>query len=233
MSLFLRIYTHLLPTGAAWRLGFQKQITKFFDGLTGLPSDARAYADAVYQDLFPSTTRELESWEREFGLEPNGSEATRRLALAAAWASGGGQSPAYIESVLQTAGFNLFVHEWWSSGPPYVARDPRTYTTHPKIGTWQCSTFLSGPRCSSFSTKPRCNAFLANEPGYIVNKDLTRRPPPPVPDDASKFPFFIYIGAATFPTHATVDATRRDELERLILKIRPAQQWVVMLVNYV
>jgi hypothetical protein len=237
-ALFMRVITHLLPTGAAWRLGFQKQIQKFFNGLTGLPSDARDFADAVYQDLFPSTTRELALWEAEFGLVADPSDSVRRLNLAAAWKAGGGQSPSYIQGVLQTAGFNVFVHEWWASGPPFVARDPRTYTTQPLIGTFQCSPHSFGanqPQCTPTTVPggPTCDAFLANEVGYLVNIDLTRRAPPRVPDDPNTWPFFIYISAASFPTHATVPASRRAELERLVLKLRPTQQWVVMLVNYV
>lgn len=238
MSLFLRIYTHLLPTGAAWRLGFQKQLTKFFNGLTGFPSDARAFADGVYQDLFPATTRELALWEAEFGLVADPSDSVRRLNLAAAWKATGGQSPSYIQGVLQTAGFNVFVHEWWSSGPPFVARDPRTYTKLPLIGTFQCSPHSFGanqPQCTPRSVPggPTCDAFLANDVGYLVNIDLTRRAPPRVPAATDFWPFFIYISAASFPTLATVPAARRAELERLVLKLRPAQQWVVMLVNYV
>jgi hypothetical protein len=238
MSLFLRIYTHLLPTGQAWRLGFQKQLQKFFDGLTGLPSDARAFADGVYQDLFPATTRELALWEAELGLVADPSDSVRRLNLAAAWKAGGGQSPSYIQGVLQAAGFNVFVHEWWSSGPPFILRDPTLFTSVPRIGEFQCSPHSFGanqPQCTPHSVPggPTCDAFLANDVGYLVNLDLTRRAPPSVPRDTATWPFFIYISAASFPTLATVAASRRAELERLILKLRPAQQWVVMLVNYV
>lgn len=238
MSLFLRIYQHLLPTGAAWRLGFQKQLTKFFDGLTGLPSDARVYADGVYQDLFPATTRDLALWEAEFGLVADPSDSVRRLNLAAAWKATGGQSPSYIQGVLQAAGFALYVHEWWTSGPPYVARDPRSYTSLPRIGTYECTgaAFLSAqPECtpSSIAGQPQCDNFLSNEVGYLVNLDLSRRPPPRVPDDPATWPYFIYLSAASFPTPVNIPASRRAELERLVLKLRPTQQWVVMLVNYV
>lgn len=237
MSLFLRVYQHLLPDSVAWRLTITKTLRKFFDGLTGLPQDVRAYADAqIWGNVFPSSCdlNALAEWEREFGLTPDPVEATRRLNLAAAWAAGGGQSPGYLQAVLQTAGFNVYVHEWWASTGPFVARDPRTYTQVPLIGTYQCrpNGMTHQPQCSAFSTQPRCNVFLANDPGYLVNKDLSLRPPPIVPSDPTTWPFFIYISAASFPTHASVPASRRAELERLILKLRPTQQWVVMLIDY-
>jgi hypothetical protein len=248
--LFFRQLSHLLPRGAAWRVTIDKTLRRFFLGLSAQPEETRAYIDKVYLDLFPATARSkddpvpaersgaLEEWEKQFGLTPSAtaSEASRRLALAAEWQATGGQSAGYIQGVLQAAGFNVYVHEWWSSGPPYVARDPRIYTTVPRIGTNRCQslpTTVSKPRCSAFASQSRCNAFLANDPHYLVNKDLTRRPPPPVPDDPMKWRYFMYVAAASFPTPATVDVARRDEFERLILKLRPAHLWIVTLVNYV
>jgi len=53
-----------------------------------------------------------------------------------------------------------------------------------------------------------------------------------IPDDPTKYPYFLYIGAATFPAQATLPASRRDEFEDLCLKICPAQQWLGILVSY-
>jgi hypothetical protein len=273
MSLFLRIYTHLLPTGAAWRLGFQKQLTKFFNGLTGFPSDARAYADLVFLDAFPSTTRQVPLWRSQFGIEPGANDAADRLQLDTAWKSQGGQDPDYLQSILQGAGFPLYMHEWWTDDPPFkqpccgdsrakcgdskalassrsykrFVRDPRNYTLQPATGTVQCSAFPDQPQCSSFGDQPQSNAFLSNEPGYLVNLDLTRSAPPAIPDDTAQsapdakafdwvpatWPYFFYVGGATFPNRVSIPASRRAELERLVLKLRPSQQWVVMLVDYV
>lgn len=241
MSPFFRTFQHLVPDSAAWRLTITKTLRKFFDGLTVLPDAAKLFADKqIWENIFPATCDlpSLAEWEREFGIIPDPTESVRRQQLAAEWQATGGQSPSYIQAVLQTAGFALYVHEWWSSGPPYVARDPRTYTTQPLIGSYQCtgSAFLSvQPQCTGagIANRPQCDGFLANNPGYIVNLDLTRRPPPMVPSDPATWPFFIYLSAASFPTPVNVPASRRAELERLILKLRPTQQWIVMLVNYV
>lgn len=241
--LFLRVIQHLLPRSPAWSLTFNKMLAKFFAGLASPLDDPdpqkspRAFADAIFLDVLPPTSRQRPEWLTQFGLEPGANDAADVLQLAAAWRAQGGQSPAYIQGVLQAAGFDLYVHEWWSSGPPYVARDPRTYTQRPLIGTYQCAPVgLAGtkPACSPrILNQPQCNDFLGNEPGYLVNKDLTPRPPPAVPDDSATWPFFFYLGAATFPNRVDVPASRRAELERLVLKLRPNHQWVVMLVDYV
>jgi len=230
MSLFLRVYQHLLPNAKAWRITTAKTLRSFFEGLAGAPEDARTFLDAVYGDIFPATTRELAAWEEQFGIDANPVEATRRLNLAAEWAAGGGQSPGYIQDVLHTAGFtNVYIHEWWESGPPYVARDPRDYTTVPNLGTVQCGEAIAV--CGE--TQAQCNAFLANEPGYFDNLDLTPRAPPLITDDADTWRFFLYFAGETFPTAAEVPATRRAEFERLLLKLCPNQQWIVTIVDYV
>jgi hypothetical protein len=231
---FFRVFQHLLPDAEAWRLTIAKQLRNLFSGLSGAFDDAVTFIDQVYFDLFPSTTRldTLAEWERQFGLTPDPDETVRRLRLAAEWAANGGQSPAYIQGVLQTAGFAVYVHEWWSAGPPYIARDPRDYTRHPLLGTWRCSSYPSQPRCSSYPSQPRCDTFLNNDPGYLVNKDLTRRAPPFVPDDPAAWPYFFYVGGATFGDFAGIDIARRDEFERLLLKLRPLHLWIVTLVTY-
>jgi hypothetical protein len=248
---FFRAFQHLLPTGAAWRVVVEKTLRRFFLGLSEQPQETRNYIDKVYLDLFPETARSkdhpvpaersgaLEEWENQFGLTPSASEAGRRLALAAEWRATGGQSPSYIQGVLQTAGFDVYVYDWWSSGPPYVARDPRTYTEIALVGIYQCTGEVSPgvglpsqPQCSNLASQPQCNDWLANEVYYLVNKDLTRRAPPPVPDDPNTFPYWFYIAGASFPTHAVVDLTRRAEFERLVLKLRPLHLWVGVLVDF-
>ncbi len=131
--MFLRIFKHLLPNSKAWNITPFKNLRNFFKGFTGLGEDSKSFSDSVYQDLFPETTRELEKWERQFGL-PNtlsakaSDEQLRRDRLDAAWKEMGGQSPRYFQDTLQRNGFNVFVHEWWEPG------------TEPPVGVLQCVT---------------------------------------------------------------------------------------------
>jgi hypothetical protein len=243
--LFFRIFSHLLPRSQAWRVTVEKTLRKFFLGLAEEPEVAKQFADQVFEDLLPATTRihALNEWEKQFGLALTDTSVpadvvTGRLLLAAEWQATGGQSPSYVQGVLQAAGFDLYVHDWWSSGPPYVARDPRDYTNQPLVGTYQCTgeplaPLPSQPQCSAFASQPQCNRWLANEVKYLVNKDLTRRAPPPIPDDEDKWPYFFYVGAETFPELAIIPSARRSEFERLILKLRPLHVWIVTRVAYV
>lgn len=229
MSLFFRILQHLLPRSPAWQTVADKTLRKFLTGIAASGQPVRGFIDDVWDDMFPSTTRELELWEEQFGLQPTSTEADRRLELAAEWKARGGQSPHYIQTTLQAAGFPVYVHEWWSSGPPWVARDPRTYTQTPLIGQTQCGEPLA--QCGE--PDARCSRLLANEVGYLVNLNWSGAAPPVVPDDSAKWPFFLYIGDQTFPNKVNIPSTRRREFERLLLKICPAQQWIVVLVDFV
>lgn len=64
------------------------------------------------------------------------------------------------------------------------------------------------------------DAFLIGELNYVV------------PNDPSKWPYFLYIGGETFGELAVVDPKRKQEFEELCLKICPLQQWVGILVSY-
>ena len=226
---FLRTFEHLLPRAQAFRLTIQKQLREFFEGLAAEPAEIVTFTDDVYDDLFPETTRELDAWEEQFALAGGTDEADRRQSLAGAWQAVGGQSPRYLQDVVQAAGFNFFIHEWWSSASPFVPRDPRLHTVVPLFGTVQCGEALA--QCGEETAL--CNAFLANDPGYLVNLTLVPVAPPPVPDDPAFWPFFLYFGGAVFPTLAPVPLSRRDELERLLLRYCPPQNWIVLLADFV
>lgn len=239
MGLFQSI-KHLLPTGEPFRLG-DKFITKMWEGLGSFGDSVKEYIDLVYLDLFPETTRELEEWERFYGLNPSSdsSEISRRQALAAEWASTGGQSPAYIQGVLHAAGFDVWIHEWWESSGPWVARDPHDHTTPPIVGTFQCYDNYDpgGPSVEPWLTAgdadAQADAWLANDPGYWANLTLDPLAPPPIPENPALYPYFLYFSGENFPEHALILASRKQELQRLVQKLKPAQNWVVLICDVV
>lgn len=261
--LFLRILQHLLPRTRTWSLTFNKRLQQFFAGLAAPFESAdpeespRAFADAIFLDAFPATTRQVPYWLTQFGLEPSSNNVQQ---LTAAWQAQGGQSPRYLQDTIQLAGFPLYIHQWWKpevapfaqvcagdalaeAGEPnalaaersfnWFTRDPRDYTTQPIEGSIEASDLSDQPQASDLFDQPQANAFLINEPGYIVNVDLTQGAPPPIPDDEAAFPYFFYLGGETFADRVTIPPSRRIELERLVLKLSPSHLWVVMLVDYV
>lgn len=228
-GVFFRQLQHLLPDALAWRTVIQSTLRHYLEGLADAHAEFRNYVDATYADRFAVTTRDLEAWERQFGLLAGTTDAARRAQLAGAWQAQGGQSPRYLQNVMQAAGFNVYVHEWWVPGStPRVARDPHDYTEYPRLGTTQCNNALA--RCGE--PQAFCNRWVVNEPRYIVNLNLTRNAPPPIPVKPSVYPYFLYWSGADIDTQAEVPAARRAEFERLLLKICPTHLWIVTYVNY-
>ena len=258
--MFLRIFQHLLPNAKAWRLTIDKQLRQFFQGLTGLGSDVRDFVDLVWLDIFPETTRELTAWEGQFGLPDTLTiEQERRDRLDATWKAVGGQDPRYIEDTLRAAGFDVYVHEWWADLVP-TARNPLLVlndgTGTPSLG------MTDGGADAQDGDADSQDGFLADPAGFaLVNKIFVgstafigdgalgmndgaaaaqdgftttayTQKLYPVPSDPTKWPYFLYIGGQTYPDHATVQTSRKNEFESLCLKICPAQQWLGMLITY-
>lgn len=110
----------------------------------------------------------------------------------------------------------------------FEPRDPTALLDDIQLGTTQCGEPLA--QCGEPDAV--CNTTTVNTPGYIVNLDLTSRAPPLLPTDSAKFPYFFYIGGETFGTSAVVEADRRQELERLLMKLKPTQQWIGLFLDY-
>lgn len=127
----VNIFRHLLPKSRGFNLKANKTIYDFFNALTVIPDDYKAHIDQVFLDWFPYTTREIDLWEKQFGLATtNTNETFRRARLDATWKALGGQSPRYIQDTLQNAGFDVYVHEWWDPldlAPCPTPRDPNLY----------------------------------------------------------------------------------------------------------
>lgn len=268
--MFFRIFQHLLPNAKAWRLTIDKKLRQFFQGLSGIGSDINNFFDLVWLDIFPDTTRELTKWEGEFGLlDTLTDEQERRDRLAAAWKALGGQSPRYIQDTLQSAGFDVYVHEWWVPGTepdvdvsgPATARNPFTYLND---GTVVVQYFSSDGNADmqDGDLVVGMDGVTSQPTGYaLVNKiyipdvsiggdgaaimidggldamdgkilTIYNLKEYLIPVDVTKYPYFLYIGGITFPNHANVDASRKNEFETLCLKICPNQQWLGILVDY-
>lgn len=75
----------------------------------------------------------------------------------------------------------------------------------------------------------------AGEPTALAGNYTTFRETQKIyitPTDPAKWPYFMYVGGQNFGDIATVPATRREEFEDLILKLRPLHVWVGVLAVY-
>jgi len=141
---FLSLFKRLLPRAKAWSLTASKDLQKFWQSLTVVGENFKDYAlQVIFKDYYAFKTEKLDEWELDFGLvQSNLSDEDRRKRLDSAWKATGGQTIAYIQSVLQKAGFDVYLHDWWElprdSVP--VTRNPlaylrRTYLPHGSVLT--------------------------------------------------------------------------------------------------
>lgn len=193
---------------------------------------------------------------------PGNTEQQRRDRLAAAWLGGGNLSPKSIQDTLRAAGFDVYVHEAWFFDPNKQIRDPNQYLadgTNPLIYVAECDepialcgqleaecgetvgaplgyplvnkiteTLIAGVDCGEDLAQCGENDALC---GNIFGVAFVTRQYE-LPTDPSKYPFFWYVAGENFPDFATVEQSRRDEFETLVLKIGPTHLWAGILVNY-
>ena len=263
MSVFFRMYQHLLPRARAWSLTIKKQLREFFEGLVPFQADFKLFIDQIYEDVDPELTRELEKWEKQFQLSGSGTDVERRQSLDAAWKAEGGQSPGYLQELLQKAGFDVYVHDWWYYvGLTRYTKNPNDYVGggfplsvfgEPNMFFGESEAYFGerfpgggkllvnkGPGVSYFKPTEytgfgESKAYFG-EPQAVFGETNGIRFEPKVyeiPSDPDYWPEFVYVGAETFPFFADVPAVRQTEFERMILKYFPANKWVILLINYI
>lgn len=189
-------------------------------------------------------------------------EQERRDRLEAAWKAQGGQSPRYIQDTLQNAGFPVFIHEWWEppGTPPPTARNPFDYLNDGvhqfdvTMAMGHDTAFMGGDiaymgaqikpsgyplvnKVDISLTAPIAmgnnDMFMGGDAGFMNSGEVTIvRKVYEIPNDPTKWPYFLYLGGEVFPELASIPASRRDEFEDLCLKICPTQQWLGILVEY-
>lgn len=228
----IKIFKHLLPTGRAWRLTIDKPLRRLVEGLSSAAQDARDYIDARYLDLLPYTSTTLDEWGDQFGVEPTAE------AVDAAWKATGGQSTNYVEGILRAAGFDLTIHAFHVPGSEPSAgsldgpavRNPNYFLDSPYwIGEY---IYTAGdPLVTAGAPLVTAGATTqsGDGPGYVLVDGVNVYYPQL---DATRWPYYVYIGDPVFPRLASIPASRRQELEALVLKLIPAQQWVGMMVKY-
>lgn len=186
----------------------------------------------------------------------------RRDRLAAAWKALGGQSPRYLQDSLQARGFDVYIHEWWEFGsaPPIVRSPFAALSAESGFPYVQCGEPLSecGEPSALFGNGPGGGGYLLVNKllstsrkimslagagimhaghtnalsGYFEELAFTEAEYN-IPLDPAFWPYFLYIGGEVFPEKADVPIERREEFEDLCLRLCPAQQWLVLLINYV
>lgn len=237
-----RLIKHLLPRSAPWAMYIDRQFTRFMDGSVQALDKFRTFVDLIWLDIFPQTSRELLSWEKQWALPPGTlTDQQRRDRLDAVWKAAGAQGPEYLEDTLTAAGFPVFAHPWWDVTAWGVLdpKDPRDHLL-PAHGGTDVDGFLLGNLIyatqiinpigagEAFAEAGEPDAVAGFFSGYLSEIIGTV-----YVGGVERHPYYTYIGGETFPNTVDIPASRRTEFERLIRSIYPEHLWIVLRVRYI
>lgn len=252
----LNLWKTILPKSRAFNLTIDKKLRQFFEGLS-FPDDFRKQADNVFDNINPQHTQNLEKWEDQFYLRNYGlTEQERRDRLEATWKLTGGQSPAYLQSILRSYGFGVTVYDWWQED-----EQQNEFTMGSNISFMGEEFAFMGANFGVYPAPHNPNDLLIPPYYPLVNKISAFTSSPismagtnivmggdmsmmgigietisnfdyPLPNDPKRWRHFIYVAGVNINEPAYVPLSRKDELEELILSIFPAGKWVGMIVEY-
>lgn len=246
----VKLTRQLYPTGRAFKF-FSKSYLEAIHTALG-EVEAKSYRDAVstLDSLLPDndgfSAEDATDWERRLGMITNNAVSLddRKLAIKRKLAFPSDrtyrQHWTFLESQLQAAGFNVYVHENLDDYPPeQVITAPNTG----QMGVYQLNEVQLGGVYSLYSnwfsviqhgsvqmgsvqmgSLPYFNNKLVN----YINKTLDANF-----NVGNNFRSTFFIGGDVKGEITTVPATREEEFRQLILKIKPAQTVVYLLINYI
>jgi hypothetical protein len=256
---WLKIFKFLLPKANAFLIFIQKKLTQFLEGLTNVPDDFKKYINHIFLDIFPQSTRQLDLWKNQFGLIffPPG-ENEQRETIDGEWKAQGGQGPDYIQQVLRDAGFEVYVHEnnppvdpdiFLNAIPIMVCGGFNAYAGRVDAfaGKTGGELLVNSPiytnRTEIESVAGNVNMSCGNVLAvcrYFKRMILTEKIYT-ITDDPDYWSYFFFIGGlATRDVdhklltieNALIPSERENEFKRLILKLKPGQSWVGLIITY-
>lgn len=256
---FFEVFKLLFPRSNAFSLFINKRLSQFIKGLSALPQDFRNFINQIYLDLFPNTTQALSEWEKTFGIGfPSAIEENRRMDIDAAWKAQGGQGADYIQGVLNAAGFDVQIHEnnppvdpdlFLNSIPVMFCGGPAAFAGNDQAfaGKTGGELLVNGPVVTNIpiynavcgGTNIVCGNIFAVAGQF--DKFGTENKIYQIPDDPDLWGGFFFIGGDAVRNgsyelvsieNAIIETDRRSEFIRLILKLKPAQSWAGLMVNY-
>jgi hypothetical protein len=225
-DVFAGLARQLYPNGRVWWLKnnsnfdlFHKAINRSFIRLI---EDARLELDGVFPDNDNFLEADAGLWEFRLGLITNESltieqrrqSILRKLSFPANTPAR--QSPGFIEFQLQSAGFNVFVHE---NTIPYRTPDDIIAGVSGQFQHGGSSQHAGASQHGALNFEVIANSLDRNEVYTLGGEDRL-------------FATF-FIGGQTLGETADVPESRIFEFRELVLKLKPAQMAAFTFINFV
>lgn len=226
----LQITEQLYPTGRAFRMHPEGYRYGLHSAL-GF-SEAQAYEDAasILFSLIPDndgfTAEDASDWERRLEINSNPSTplVDRKKAILRKMAAPG-INPAkghylYLQSQLQAAGFDVYVHEnlfpLYPSG--YENQAPNSY-----YGNTNFIELLHGEQQHGGIQSPYYDNIVVNSIYQSVDNAF----------NPGGLQCTFFIGGQTLGTYANVLASREQEFRQLVLSLKQVQAAGLLFINYI
>ena len=208
----------LFPTGRATGM-IEGGVTEAFnEGLIKSENEVYLFDVGILDSLLPDndnfTVEDADIWEIRLGIpfNPDATFADRKAAILRKLSHPGDilarQHYLYIEGQLQKSDFDVYCHEYPGGALPAAAI----------LGTTQHGNFRLGQALHAQDTFN----IVANYSDEESDKYFT------VNDLQGAF----FVGGAVYPNTANVPIERKIEFRELILRLKPAQTPVYLLINY-
>jgi len=226
---WVKVFDRLLPRSRAWDLVFNRVLRKFFHGLAILPKTIHEHIGSVLLEAFPQTTTRLHdhSWQLGSPIDFDADGLEDELL------DEGGQSPYYVENLLQRYGFDLYIHEWWVPGSePLEWRDFHQFVDDHRV----LVNDLSQPSkhyLFQFGAQDGESQFVGDKSVYFGAYDGWFLLPKkyPCPDIEQETVFYYYICGETWPELGNIYESELRTVMRLIYKSKPCHLRCILLVD--
>lgn len=207
-----------MPEGGnfeSFNIALAKSEARFFE-------DTKSTIDSIIPDNSNFTAEDATDWEERLGIPSleTLALADRKAAITRKMnhpgSTKGRLSLVFIESQLQAAGFNVYLHENIFPGGP---KSPDEIAAGDFVSDLNHGQFNHGEINHGEGFNNLCVNYIEEEKdfGFVV-ADL-------------RCTFFI--GGEYLGSFADVDATRKDEFRQLILKLKPANLAAFLFINYI
>jgi hypothetical protein len=213
-----KLSRQLFPSGRAFNYPVNGDLDKLMGALAESESQAVNDTNSTLFQILPDnadfTADDASKWENRLGMI-NGSAlplADRKAAIIRKMNHPGDiparQSWDYLQNSLQTAGFDVYVHENLSETP--ILGSPI------QLNQIQCGQYQSNSSPYLFKVVNSLDAEV--DKNFVLSTDYRST---------------FVIGGAVFGSSANVLALRELEFRQLILKIKPVQTAAFLYINYI
>lgn len=210
---FIKLNEQLYPTG---RVFWKPKMSVFYKMHEALAlSESRTYSSAVnlqnslIADNYNISDIDIAHWEQVYGISSKGSYSEKIALILQRMSYPSNilarQSSSYIQSQLQLAGFNVFVHYAGDLNPNGAIYGGFTY-----------GSALYGAAPLNYTVCAN-NVQEDRDPLFVMGYELE-----------SSF----FICGETIGTSTNVPSSRKNEFRELILTLKPAHSKAILLINY-